>query len=111
MSVLGKVFRTIWDLAVPRLILLAHPGFRDYRNAQRVYSSQLAKARKRKEAVRQKEEKTRQRKQLTWWLRLPSPKNLKPADRDPNEPNEIIRIIAACDEIARVPKSDVAHGQ
>ena len=29
------------------------------------------------------------------------PKNLKPATREPYEPNEIMRIIAACDQIGR----------
>jgi len=31
------------------------------------------------------------------------PRNLNPADREPYEPNEIARIIVACDRIARGP--------
>ena len=36
-----------------------------------------------------------------WADKVPMPKNLKPAAREPYEPNEIIRIIAACDAIGR----------
>ena len=41
-----------------------------------------------------------------WTLRsvadkVPMPKNLKPADREPYEPNEVARIIAACDQMGR----------
>jgi integrase len=36
-----------------------------------------------------------------WAEKVPMPKNLKPAPREPYEPNEIIRIIAACEAIGR----------
>ena len=35
--------------------------------------------------------------------KVQSPKNLKPADREPYEPNEIAKIIAACDAMGRGP--------
>jgi integrase len=36
-----------------------------------------------------------------WSEKVPMPKNLQPADRPPYEPNEIVRIIAACDVIGK----------
>ena len=36
-----------------------------------------------------------------WAEKVHMPKNLKPADREPYQPNEVARIIAACDVIGR----------
>src|SRR5215472_11921428 len=36
-----------------------------------------------------------------WAEKVPMPKNLKPADREPYEPQEVARIIAACDQMGR----------
>ncbi len=38
-----------------------------------------------------------------WAEKVPMPKNLKPAAREPYEPNEVAKIIAACDTIGRGP--------
>ena len=38
-----------------------------------------------------------------WAEKVQMPKNLKPADREPYEPNEVAKIIAACDAIGRGP--------
>jgi len=37
----------------------------------------------------------------SWAQKVPMPKNLEPAPREPYEPNEVARIIAACDAIGR----------
>jgi site-specific recombinase XerD len=34
---------------------------------------------------------------------VPMPKNLKPADREPYQPNEVTKMLAACDAIGRAP--------
>ncbi|MDE3160717.1 MAG: tyrosine-type recombinase/integrase, partial [Acidobacteriota bacterium] len=36
-----------------------------------------------------------------WAEKVPMPKNLKPADREPYEPREVASIIAACDQMGR----------
>src|SRR5262249_33074015 len=38
-----------------------------------------------------------------WAQKVPMPKNIKPSEREPYEPKEIVRIIAACDGIGRGP--------
>lgn len=38
-----------------------------------------------------------------WAAKVPMPKNLKPAEREPYTPNEVTKIIAACDGIGRGP--------
>ncbi len=38
-----------------------------------------------------------------WAKKVPTPKNVKPGPREPYTPNEIIRIIAACDAIGKAP--------
>ena len=38
-----------------------------------------------------------------WAEKVQMPKNLKPADREPYEPNEVAKIIAVCDAIGRGP--------
>ena len=37
----------------------------------------------------------------SWADKVPMPKNLKPADREPYEPHEVAKIIAACDAMGR----------
>ena len=36
-----------------------------------------------------------------WAEKVPMPKNVKPADREPYNPQEVARIIAACDQMGR----------
>jgi len=36
-----------------------------------------------------------------WAAKVPMPKNLKPAEREPYSPNEVARIIAVCETIGR----------
>jgi len=38
-----------------------------------------------------------------WAEKVPMPKNLKPAEKEPYEPIEVARMIAACDTIGRAP--------
>ena len=39
----------------------------------------------------------------SWAQRVAMPKNVTPATREPYEPNEVARVIAACDRIGRGP--------
>ena len=38
-----------------------------------------------------------------WAEKVQMPKNLKPTEREPYEPNEVAKVIAACDQIGRGP--------